>query len=145
MTTVTTPAATAGSPPALLEITRVLLVALVTGVALGVGDVWAKANLEPSQVALVNSSEGWAAAVLVLGFLLRTDPLYAAPGGAVMMLAAVEAYYVCHDSILQPDLSAWDSLSAQYWAVIGVPTGIVFATLGSWARLGVRRVRDLLT
>ena len=58
--------------------------------------------------------------------------------------AAVEAYYICHDSILAPDLSAWDSISAQYWATIGVPAGIVFGTLGAWAWQGARWVRELL-
>lgn len=126
-----------------IETARVLLVAAVTGFALGVGDLWAKANLQPAHAALINSSEGWALAVLLLGFLLRTGPGYAALAGAVMLLVAVEAYYVCEPGVLTPDLAAWNSDSAQYWAVIGVPAGLVFGTWGAWVRIAVHQVREL--
>jgi hypothetical protein len=126
-----------------LEPGRVLVIAVVTGLALGLGDLWALSNLSPGVSDAINSCRGWASAVLVLGFLLRTHPAWAALGGAVMMLAAVESYYVFKGDLFAPDLSAWDSLSAQYWSVIGVPTGLLFGVLGAWARLGVRRLREL--
>ena len=44
-----------------------------------------------------------------------------------------------------PDLAAWDGLSAQYWGVIGVPTGLLFGVLGSWARLGADKLAGLVT
>jgi hypothetical protein len=130
--------------PALFEPVRVLTVALATGFALGLGDLWALDHLPVSASGWINSCAGWASAVLLLGFLLRTHPVYAAIGGAVMMLVAVDGYYVFQSGLLTPDLSAWDGLSAQYWAVIGVPTGLLFGVLGAWARLGVEAVVDLV-
>lgn len=126
-----------------LEPGRVILFAVLTGLALGFGDLWALAHLSPSVSDSINSCRGWATAVLVLGFALRTHPALASLGGAVMMLAAVESYYVFKGGLLTPDLSAWDGLSAQYWSVIGVPTGLLFGVLGAWARLGVRKLREL--
>lgn len=137
----TTFVASAGS--AVLEPVRVLVFATLTGFVLGIGDLWALAHLSPQAAGTINSCAGWAGAVLVLGFVLRTHPAYAALGGAVMMLVAVEAYYVFEPGLLTPDPSAWDSLSAQYWAIIGVPTGLLFGVLGAWARLGVRWIASL--
>ncbi|MFL6024534.1 MAG: DUF6518 family protein [Marmoricola sp.] len=128
-----------------IEPFRVLLVAVLTGFLLGVGDLWALAHLSASVSGSINSCLGWASAVLVLGFLLRTHPAYAALAGALMMLVAVEAYYVFAPGLLAPDLSAWDGLSAQYWGVIGVPTGLLFGVLGSWARLGADKLAELVT
>jgi len=132
------------APAAVVEPLRVLVLAAGTGFALGVGDLWALHHLSPGVSGHINSCLGWAAAVLILGFLLRTHPAYAALGGAVMMLVAVEAYYVFKSGRLTPDLSAWDGLSAQYWAVIGVPTGLLFGVLGAWLRLGVDRLVGLV-
>jgi hypothetical protein len=133
--------ATSSAGLALVEPLRVLFLAALTGVVLGVGDLWALAHMSLGVSGWINSCGGWACAVLLLGFLLRTHPAYAALGGAAMMLVAVEAYYVFKSGgLLAPDLSAWDGLSAQYWAVIGVPTGLLFGVLGAWARLGVERL-----
>jgi hypothetical protein len=130
---------------AVLEPVRVAVFATLTGFALGIGDLWALAHLAPGLSGAINSCAGWAGAALVFGFVLRAHPAYAALGGAVMMLVAVEAYYVFGTGLLTPDPSAWDSLSAQYWAIIGVPTGLLFGAVGSWAQLGVRWVVSLRT
>jgi hypothetical protein len=133
------------SGPTVLEPVRVTVFATLTGFALGIGDLWAKAHLAPGMSGAINSCAGWAGAAMVLGFVLRTHPAHAALGGMVMMLVAVEAYYVFGTGLLTPDPSAWDSLSAQYWAIIGVPTGLLFGVLGAWVQLGARWVISLRT
>src|SRR5690349_24673161 len=91
MTTVNT----AVVPTAAVRTTlRVLAIAAVAGVLLGAGDLALTMHVHQAWAGLANSSAVWAVSPFVLGALLRTDPPRAAVAGVVMLLVAVESYYL---------------------------------------------------
>lgn len=113
------------------ETTRVLLLAIAAGAALGLGDVLATMSLPWTLATAANSSTFWAAGAFGLGIVLGTDALRAALGGVVMMTVAVAAYYAAAARLGLSDFSPWSGHSVA-WMVIGVPTGVLFGVAGAW-------------
>lgn len=124
--------------PAVTETVRVLAVAVLAGLALGVGDLWAMTHLPYPWANLANSSAVWAVAAFVLGSALRTDPARAAVGGAVLLVVAVESYYGFATAFDLSGLSTMWSAHARMWLVFGVVAGVAFGVAGAWTGGRVR-------
>lgn len=106
------------------------------GVVLGVGDLVLQQTLPYPLADLANSSGVWAVAALLLGRFLRTEPARAATAGVVMLVVAVEAYYVA--AILGDVASPLTlvSPSTVAWLVMAVIAGSAFGWAGAWSRSG---------
>ena len=111
------------------DLARALGWAVLAGLALGIGDLWAKAELPPPWPELANASLTWALAPLVLAALLRTDPVRGAVAGVVLLVVAVEAYYVFADTFGFSYSNPW-SPHARAWLVLGVVTGVISGATG---------------
>jgi hypothetical protein len=124
------------------DLTQVLVVPVLAGIVLGVGDVLAITHVAYPWANLANSSAVWAIAAFVLGAVLRTDPVRAAVAGAVLLVVAVEAYY---GYATLTDLAGYHAMwspTSQTWLVFGVFAGVIFGVAGAWTREAVwwRRV-----
>lgn len=110
------------------------LTAAGAGAVLGVGDLVLQLTLPYPFADLANSSGVWAVAALLLGRFLRTGPVRAAIAGVVMLVVAVEAYYVA--AILGDVASPFTLLapSTIAWLVMGVLAGAGFGWAGAWSR-----------
>lgn len=70
--------------------------------------------------------------------LLRTDPIRGAVAGAVLLVVAVEAYYVFADAFGFPWYADPWSRHAREWLVLDVVTGVVAGAAGGVLRLSSR-------
>lgn len=114
------------------DVRRLLILPVLAGLALGVGDLVVMTHVDYPWANLANSSAVWAVGAFVLGAALRTTPERAAVAGAVMLVVAVEAYY---GYAAVHDLAGWETLVspvARTWSVFGVIAGIVFGVAGAW-------------
>ncbi|MFL6160453.1 MAG: DUF6518 family protein [Marmoricola sp.] len=123
------------APPALRDLRDLrdlLAVPVVAGLGLALLDLVAMTHLGYPWANLANSSAVWAVGAFVLGASLRTEPHLAASAGIVMMVVAVESYYVFAilGGLAGPD-SLWSS-GTRTWLVLGVVAGAVFGTAGAW-------------
>lgn len=128
MTTFDRPAVTF----AVTDTVRILVIATLAGLALGIGDLYAITHLPYPWANLANSSAVWAIGAFVLGAALRTDPPRAAVAGVVMLLVAVEAYYGFATAFGLSGLATMWSEHARMWLVFGVVAGVVFGVAGAW-------------
>jgi hypothetical protein len=115
-----------------LDLRRVILIATLAGITLGVGDLEVMTHVAYPWANLANSSAVWAIGAFVLGALLRTDPVRSAIAGVVMMVVAVEAYY---GYAALADLSASSTMWSEHavtWMVFGVFAGVIFGVAGAW-------------
>ncbi|MFL6062602.1 MAG: DUF6518 family protein [Marmoricola sp.] len=114
------------------DVRRLLILPVLAGLALGVGDLVVMTHVDYPWADLANSSAVWAVSAFVLGAALRTSPERAAVAGAVMLVVAVEAYY---GYAAMTGLAGWASLTssvARMWDVFGVIAGVVFGVAGAW-------------
>ncbi len=128
MTTQTTAPATDHDTTAVLARTAGL------GVALGVVDLVLIRLLPYPLADLANSSALWAVAAFALGRVLRGAPEVAAAAGAVLLVVAVESYYL---AAVVVDLAAPVQLVTAHtvtWCVLGVLAGAAFGAAGAWSR-----------
>lgn len=114
------------------DVRRLVVVPVLAGLALGVGDLVVMTHVSFPWANLANSSAVWAVSAFALGALSRTGPERSAIAGAVMLVVAVEAYYAYAALI---DLGGYATLwspVARSWMVFGVIAGAVFGTAGAW-------------
>jgi hypothetical protein len=119
-------------PTLLPDVRRLLVLPVVCGVALGVGDLVVMTHVTSPWALLANSSAVWAAAAFALGAHLGGDPARAAVAGAVMLVVAVEAYYAYAATIGLAGYATLTSPVARSWVVFGVLAGTAFGVAGAW-------------
>lgn len=115
---------------------RPLLVAVWAGVALGTIDLLLQLTLPYPLADLANSSAVWAVAAFLLTRALTTDAANAAVAGAVMLVVAVEAYYLLAIVLDKAGALSLVAPSTIAWMVMGVVAGIGFGVAGAWSRDG---------
>jgi hypothetical protein len=111
----------------------VLAAAVVTGVVLGVVDLWWSTYHPSAWSSVANSCAGWAACAFALGAVLRVDALRAAVAAVVMLAVAVEAYYAAEVWLQLSDRTILTSPVAMEWLVLAGVAGAVFGPAGAWA------------
>ena len=111
-----------------------LAVAVVGGVLLGAVDLIAQRELPYPWANLANSSAVWAVGAFAIGRwvgpALRVRPALA---GAVLLLVAVESYYLTATLVQNDALSNLWSPSTLLWLAFGVLAGVIFGTAGGWS------------
>lgn len=109
-----------------------VVVAVLAGVALGALDFLAQRTLPYPWANLANSSAVWAVAAFAIGAWVRTTSRASAIAATVMLVVAVESYYVTA-ALAQGD--SWTNLTsptAVLWLLFGAVAGVVFGIAGSW-------------
>lgn len=117
---------------------RVVVVAVIAGIALGVVDLVAQRGLPYPWANLANSSAVWAVGAFAIGAWVRVGRWLPAVAGVVLLVIAVEAYYLAATLIQNDDLANLWSPTTIIWLVFGVLAGIVFGTFGAWSRSDLR-------
>ncbi|MBZ5738826.1 DUF6518 family protein [Nocardioides mangrovi] len=142
MTIATTapPTPTPTQQRALLTLPIALVVAVGAGTALGVLDLAWNAERPSVWSAAANSCAVWAASAYAVGVLLaarlRIGPVAGALAGVLMLVVAVEAYYLAGIHWLGNDRSVLTSASTQTWLQLSVLVGSVLGAAGVWAVRG---------
>jgi hypothetical protein len=109
-----------------------LVVAVVAGALLGPLDLWGQVASPYPWAHLFNSPAVWAAAAFAYGRWARHR--VAAPVGAtIVLVVAVEAYYLADVLVREADRANLTSPTAFVWLVAGIVAGLVFGTAGAWA------------
>lgn len=111
-----------------------VLVAVLAGIVLGVLDLVLIRTLPYPWADLANSSAVWALAAFVLGRALRRGPLLSALAGAVLLVVAVEAYYLAAIAVDLASPARLTSPSTVAWVAFGVLAGAGFGLAGAWSR-----------
>ncbi|MEU7907577.1 DUF6518 family protein [Actinoplanes sp. NPDC049118] len=104
------------------------------GVLLGVVDLLLQLSLPYPLANLANSSAVWAVAAFAAGRTLRAGPLRAALAGVVLLVVAVQAYYVAAIVLLHDDPQTLWAPSTLIWMTFGVLAGAVFGAAGHLSR-----------
>jgi len=112
----------------------IVTVAIVGGLLLGPIDLLAQRTLPYPWANLANSSAVWAIAAFGIGAWVRTGRWRPAIAGVVLLLVAVESYYLAATLIQKDDLSNLWSFTTLMWLLFGVLAGTVFGTAGGWSR-----------
>ncbi len=120
--------------PVTRDTTALLARAAAIGLVLGVGDLLLIHLLPYPLADLANSSAMWALAAFVLGRVLRTTPELAAAAGAVLLVVAVESYYLAAALVDLASLGSLVSATTVAWCVMAVLAGGAFGAAGAWSR-----------
>jgi hypothetical protein len=113
-----------------------VLVAVLAGLALGAVDLAGQLLLPYPWANLANSPAVWAAAAFAVGAWLRAGRARAMVAGIVLLLVAVESYYLAATLVLGDDLANLWSPATLLWLVAGVLAGLVFGPAGAAWRAG---------
>lgn len=116
----------------------VVVVAVVGGLLLGPVDLLAQRTLPYPWANLANSSAVWAIGAFGIGLWVRTGRWRPALAGSVLLVVAVQSYYLAATLVQHDDLANLWSPSTLLWLCFGVLAGTVFGTAGAWARGGHR-------
>ncbi len=111
---------------------RWLAVAVVAGLLLGPLDLWGQVEAPYPWANLFNSPSVWAAAAFAYG-RWAADRVAAPVGATVLLVVAVEAYYLADVVFRGADRGNLTSSTAMVWVFAGVVAGLVFGTAGAWA------------
>jgi Family of unknown function (DUF6518) len=121
----------------------VVSAAVIAGALVGFCDLLLQKWLPYPWANLANSGAVWAVAAFLAGAWVRERWQRSAVAGIVLLIVAVESYYVTAAILLNDNLAnAW-SKTAFVWLTLGVVAGAVFGIAGAWSR-GPRRVTRLL-
>lgn len=120
------------APAVSVPVWRWLLVAAVAGVLLGPLDLWGQVHSPYPWAHLFNSPAVWAAAAFGYGRWAR-DRVAAPVGATVLLVVAVEAYYLADIAFRDASRANLTSSTAMVWVFAGVVAGLVFGTTGTWA------------
>ncbi|BCJ38822.1 hypothetical protein Athai_63250 [Actinocatenispora thailandica] len=124
-------ASTATTPNRVRGRAGTLLVAALAGLLLGAVDLAGQLLLPYPWANLANSPAVWAAAAFALGAWVRGGPTRAVPAGIVLLLVAVEGYYVAATLVLGDDLANLWSPATVVWLAAAVLAGLVFGPAGA--------------
>lgn len=108
---------------------RPLLVAAATpaaGVALGAADLLLQRVLPYPWASLANSLAVWALAAWVFGALVARTAGRGAMAGAVLLVVAVEAYYLAAAVVQHDEIGVLTAPTTALWCVFGVIAGVLF-------------------
>ena len=111
---------------------RWLPVAIVAGALVGPLDLWGQVVSPYPWANLFNSPAVWAAAAFAYGRWAR-DRVAAPVGATVLLVVAVEAYYLADVVFRGADQGNLTSSTAAVWVFAGIVAGLVFGTAGAWA------------
>ena len=111
-----------------------LQVACLAGAGLGVLDLVLQLSLPYPWANLANSSAVWALAAFALAYWARTTLGNAALAGTVMLVVAVEVYYVAAIVLDRAGPASLVAPTTLMWLLFGVLAGSVFGIAGTWAR-----------
>lgn len=109
-----------------------VLVAVVAGLVLGPLDLWGQVGSPYPWAHLFNSPAVWAAAAFAYGCWAR-KPVAGAVGATILLVVAVEAYYLADVVVRGAETGNLTSSTAMVWLMAGVTAGVVFGTTGAWA------------
>jgi hypothetical protein len=118
-------------------------VAVVGGLLLGSIDLLAQRTLPYPWANLANSSAVWAIGAFGIGAWVRAGRWRPAVAGAVLLLVAVESYYLTATLVQNDDLSNLWTATTLLWLLFGMLAGTVFSTAGAWSRGSNRWMRIL--
>lgn len=121
-------------PSAQRPLLLILAVAIVAGAALGAVDLIAQRELPYPWANLANSSAVWAVGAFAIGAWVRAGRWQPAVAGVVLLVVAVEAYYLAATLIQNDNLANLWAPTSLVWMAFGVLTGAVFGTFGAWSR-----------
>ncbi|WP_156057209.1 DUF6518 family protein [Micromonospora parva] len=121
---------------------RVLTV-VAGGVLLGVVDLLLQLSLPYPWANLANSSAVWAVGAFAIGWWLRADWRRSAFAGIVLLVIAVEAYYVAAVVLLHDSAQNLWSPTTLMWLFFGVLAGALFGVAGRLSRYGQPWVRAI--
>ena len=117
---------------------RVIAGAVLGGVLLGALDLLAQRVLPYPWANLANSAAVWAVGAFAIGAWVRTGPVRPAVAGALLLVVAVESYYLAAALVQHDNLSNMWAVPTLRWLAFGVLAGVVFGTAGRLARAGNR-------
>lgn len=120
--------------PTTRDTSALLAQAAGIGLVLGVGDLLLIHLLPYPLADLANSSAMWALAAFVLGRVLRVTPAVSAAAGAVLLVVAVESYYVAAAVVDLASLGSLVTSTTIAWCVMAVLAGAAFGAAGAWSR-----------
>jgi uncharacterized protein DUF6518 len=135
-------AAASPGPSAQASTFAVVALSVAGGLVLGALDLAAQKLLPYPWANLANSSAVWALGAFALGTRVGGEMWRAATAGVVLLIVAVETYYLSATLVQHDSLSNLSSATTQVWLVFAVVAGALFAVAGAWARSadGRRRV-----
>lgn len=113
-----------------------LVAAAIAGLALGPLDLAAQKHLPYPWANLANSSAVWALGAFSLGFWLQAAWRRSAVAGAVMLVVAVESYYLTATLVQHDSPHTLTQPSTQLWLLFAVVAGVIFGVAGAWAATG---------
>jgi uncharacterized membrane protein YjjB (DUF3815 family) len=112
----------------------VLVVSALLGALLGFGDLLLQKSLPYPWANLANSSAVWALAAFMMGAWASGGWLRAAVAGVVLLVVAVETYYVAAALVQNDDLANGWSTTSLTWLALALLAGLVFGVTGAWSR-----------
>ena len=118
--------------------TPLLATAAAAGLLLGFTDLSLQLSIGYPIANLANSSAVWALSAFMFAFCAHTTPTRAALAGAVLLIAATEAYYATAVLIGRADVATLWSANTMRWVQFGVLAGVIFGVAGTWLHDGER-------
>jgi hypothetical protein len=115
--------------------------AAVAGLLLGLVDLLAQKNLPYPWANLANSSAVWAIGAFAIGAWVRSGWRRPVIAGVVLLVVAVEAYYLAATLVQHDDPASLWSVTTVAWMLFGVLAGTIFGAAGAWSRTGNRQQR----
>lgn len=107
------------------------MVAVAAGAVLGAVDLVGQLSLPYPWANLANSPAVWAAAAFAVGVWVRQGQARPALAGVLLLLIAVEGYYLAATLVLDDALANLWSPATVVWLVAGVLAGLVFGPAGA--------------
>ena len=111
------------------------------GLLLGPIDLLAQRTLPYPWANLANSGAVWAIGAFGIGAWVRTGRWRPAAAGAVLLLVAVESYYLAATLVQDDALSNLWTATTLLWLLFALLAGTVFGTAGAWSRGSNRWLR----
>ncbi len=108
----------------------VVVVAVIAGICLGAVDLLAQLVLPYPWANLANSSAVWAIGAVGFGAWVRNGAVRCIAAAALLLVVAVEAYYLAAALFLGTNPDRFLSPTALTWAVFGLVAGCVFGLAG---------------
>lgn len=108
---------------------RVLTV-VACGILLGAVDLLLQRSLPYPWANLANSSAVWALGAFGIGWWLRADWWRSALAGIVLLVVAVQVYYLTAVVVMNDNVQTLWSSTAMVWSLFGVLAGALFGAAG---------------